>query len=173
MQKNRQAKHHHFGKNHRTFEAALLTWKAPEYAHHEKSALWFVIAGIILLAFIMYGLATDGWTFSIALIVFAGTYYLLHRETPKIVDVKISKVGVKIGRHSFPYSHMKGFWIFYDPPISKKLYLRINSHFHPDISISLEDVDSAEVRKVLSEHTQELPEKREPFSDTLVRVLKL
>lgn len=160
-------------KNHHAFEVSLLSWKAPEYAHHEKSILWFVIAGIVLTGFIVYGLLTDGWTFSIALVVFAGTYYLFHRETPKIVDVKISKAGVKIGRHSFPYSHMKGFWIFYDPPHVKKLYLRINSHFHPDISVSLEDVDIATVRQTLKQQTQELPEKREPFSDTLVRVLKL
>lgn len=160
-------------KNLHTFDAALLSWKAPEYTHHEKSGLWFIIAGAVLLFFVIYGLLTDGWTFSIALVVFAGTYYLLHRETPKIVDIKISKVGIKIGRHTFPYSHMKGFWVFYDPPLVKKLYLRINSHFHPDISVSLGDADISAVRQTLKQHTQELPEKREPFSDTLVRVLKL
>lgn len=155
------------------FDKAILTWKAPQFAHHEKSLLWFVIAGLAALLLVMYGLRTDGWTFSVAVIVFAGTYYLVHRHEPPTVEVKISKFGVKIGRHAFSFSNLKSFWIVYDPPFVKKLYLRMESKFQPDLFVSLEDADPAEVRRVLAHYLHELTGRHEPFSDMLVRLLKL
>lgn len=155
------------------FDKALLTWRAPEYHQHEKSAWWFIIAGMAAAVLIFYGIKTDGWTFSIAVAVFAAVYYLMHREQPPIVDVKISEAGVKVGHHIFPYSHLKYFWIIYDPPFVKRLYLRETSRFHPEVFISLEDTNPAQVRAVLSRHTEELKGKHEPFSDSLVRLFRL
>ncbi|MBI2638648.1 hypothetical protein HYW83_03600 [Candidatus Peregrinibacteria bacterium] len=164
---------HHAPVNQHAFDKALLTWRAPEYTHHEKSPIWFVVAGLIALLLVLYGLKTDGWTFSVAIIVFAGTYYLVHREAPKTVEVKISKFGVKIGRHVFPYSNLKSFWIVYEPPFIKKLYLRMASSFKPDVFIALEDADPVEVRRLLNTHLNELKGRHEPFSDTLVRLFRL
>lgn len=155
------------------FERAVLTWKAPQFAHHEKSLLWFVIAGLVAFLLVIYGLRTNGWTFSVAVIVFAGTYYLIHRHAPPIVDIKISKFGVKIGRHTFPFSNLKSFWIVYEPPFVKKLYLRMDSKFQPDIFISLENADPVEVRRILGTYLHEFTGRHEPFSDVLVRLLKL
>ena len=155
------------------FDQSLISWHAPEYQQHEKSALWYVVAAVIALALVIYGLKTDGWTFSVAIIVFAGTYYLFHRHTPPIIEIKISKMGVKIGRHTISYHNLKGFWIFYDPPFAKKLYFRSTSKVHPDIFVSLEDADPAEVRRVLKSHINEMEGLDEPFSDTLVRIFRL
>lgn len=168
-----QKKHWLHRENMHAFDKATLTWRAPQYMHHEKSLLWFVIAGFIAILLVIYGLKTNGWTFSVAIIVFVGTYYLMHRHAPPVVEVKISKFGVKIGRNVFPYSNLKSFWIVYDPPFVKKLYLRMDSKFQPDIFVSLEDADPVEVRKLLSEYIQEFSGRNEPFSDTLVRLLKL
>ncbi|MBI5412899.1 hypothetical protein HZA42_00945 [Candidatus Peregrinibacteria bacterium] len=156
-----------------SFENAILGWKAPEYTRHEKSALWFVIAAAVAIGLVIYGLATDGWSFSLAIIVFCGTYYLIHRKTPPIVEVKISKIGVKIGRHLFSYSGLEGFWIAYDPPFLKRLYLKMEAKFKPDVFVSIEDTDPVEVRKILLGHTNEISGKHEPFADTLVRLLGL
>lgn len=155
------------------FEQTVLSWKAPQFPHHEKSLLWFIVAGLVVFFLVMYGLRTDGWTFSVAILVFAGTYYLVHRHVPPTVDIKISKFGVKIGRHTFPFSHLKSFWIVYEPPFVKKLYLRMDSKLRPDLFISLEDADPAEVRQILSQYLNEFTGRHEPFSDTLVRLLKL
>lgn len=155
------------------FERAVINWKAPEYIYHEKSALWFIVAGFVAIALVIYGLTTDGWTFSVAIIVFAGTYYLFYRHAPPVVDVKLSRVGVKIGKHIFPYWKLKSFWIVYDPPLVKRLYLRTTSRFHPDIFISLENTDPSKIRAVLKEHIPEKENGTEPFADSLVRAFKL
>ncbi|MEK7523875.1 MAG: hypothetical protein AAB588_02475 [Patescibacteria group bacterium] len=155
------------------FDNEIFAWKAPEYLHHEKSLVWFGVAFLLVLGLVIYGLETDGWTFSLAVIVFAGTYYLVYRHPPSVVDIKISKMGVKIGHHLFPYTNLKGFWTAYDPPHVKKLYLRMAGRFEPDIFVSLEDADPSEVRRLLREHITELSGKHEPFSDTLVRLFRL
>ncbi len=155
------------------FENALIHWRAPEFHRHEKSLMWFIIAGLVAAALVIYGLMTDGWTFSIAVIVFAGAYYVMHLKPPQTVDVKISKIGLKIGRHLYLYSHLKCFWIVYNPPHVKRLYVRLASKFQPDIFVSLEDVDPAEVRHTLKVHMTELEGQHEPFSDTLVRLFRL
>lgn len=160
-------------KHHKPFNKALVTWRAPEYTRHEKSWLWFVIAALILAALVVYGLETDGWTFSVALIVFAGTYYLFYRHEPPMVEIKISKFGVKIGHHIFPYGNLKNFWIVYEPPLVKKLYLRMSSKFQPDVFVDLRDADPAAIRKVLKEHLKEKDTPHEPFSDILVRLFRL
>ncbi|MEK9133157.1 MAG: hypothetical protein AAB606_05655 [Patescibacteria group bacterium] len=161
------------GRPKHAYDDAVLTWKAPEYTYHEKSIIWFILAGFVALLLVIYGILTNGWTFSVAILVFAGTYYLVYREKPKMVEIKISRFGVKVGHHIFPYNHLKSFWIVYNLPFVKRLYLRFTSRLHPDIAISLEDMDAAQIRRVLADHLQELKGTHEPFSDALVRVFKL
>lgn len=159
--------------NANAFDKALLQFKSCEYPNHEKSLTWFLVAGAVLALLIAYGMSTGSWTFSVALLVFAGTYYLLHREDSKEFDVKISEMGVKIGRHAFPYSSLKNFWMVYDPPSVSKLYFRPAGRFKPDIFVMLEDAPVEEIRKALSPHVKELADTREPFADAVARILKL
>ena len=155
------------------FDSPLLTWKAPEYIYHEKSFLWFIIAAIVAFLLVIYGLETYGWTFCVAVVVFAGVYYMFYRHKPEIIDVKLSRIGVKVGRHVFPYSNIRNFWIVYDPPFVKKIYFRMMSKLHPDIFVPLDGVDIAEVKHILSKYVEEIKGKAEPISDTLVRFFKL
>ena len=155
------------------FEKSVISWRAPEYIYHEKSVLWFIFAGIAALGLVIYGLLSGGWTFSVAIIVFAGTYYLFYRNAPPIIEVKISKVGVKIGKHLFPYDKLKKFWIVYDVPFVKRLYLRTTSRLHPDIFVSLEDMDPSKIKAILKGHIPEKENGSEPFADALVRAFRL
>lgn len=155
------------------FGKTLVSWRAPEYVHHEKSLLWFIFAALVVVLLVWYGLATDGWTFSVAVLVFAGTYYLMYRGKPRIVEVAVSNMGIKIGGHVFHFGNLKNFWIVYDPPFVNKLYLRSKSKLKPDIFVSLENAPVAEIKSVLSKHLAEMGDKQEPFSDTLIRIFKL
>lgn len=169
-------KRSHGGKktlNVHAFDQAVLSWRAPEYVHHEKSLLWFIIAGLIALGLVIYGLETNSWTFSLTVIVFSGTYYLVYREKPSVVEVKISKIGVKIGRNIFSYSHITGFWLVYNPPFAKKVYFKMTSKFHPYVVISFDDADPVEIRHTLLKHLKEMKGNSEPFSDVLVRLFRL
>ncbi|MBI2453916.1 hypothetical protein HYV58_01925, partial [Candidatus Peregrinibacteria bacterium] len=129
---------------------ALCYWRAPQYLHHEKTALWFAVFGAVIFSFVLYGLKTGAWTFSVAVVVFAGTYYLYERHRPEPVDIKLSKHSLMVGKKRYPYSHLKNFWIVDEPPFPKKLYLRAASRLAPDFYIPLGNADSDAVREVLS-----------------------
>ncbi len=156
-----------------TPEVISLTWVAQEYPYHQKSLLWFIIAGIILVSLIIYGLLTDGWTFSMALIVAAGAYYVSHRNPPEIVPICVTNKGIKVGRHVLAYPSIKFFWIVYDPPYVKRLYIRLHARLGVNIAIELEDVDVNDLRKELKKHVAEHTISEEPFAETLIRWLRL
>lgn len=156
-----------------TKEVVSLAWVAQEYPYHEKSLLWFIIAGTILLSLIVYGLLTDGWTFSMALIVAAGAYYVSHRNPPEIVPISVTNKGIKVGKHTFAYPSIKCFWIVYDPPHTRRLYIRLHARLAVNIAIELEDVDVNDLRKELLKHLAEHTVSEEPFTETLIRLLRL
>lgn len=156
-----------------TKEVVSLAWVAQEYPYHEKSLLWFIIAGVILLSLIVYGLLTDGWTFSMALIVAAGAYYVSHRNPPEIVPISVTNKGIKVGKHTFAYPSIQCFWIVYDPPHTRRLYIRLHARLSVNIAIELEDVDVTDLRKQLRKHVSEHAVSAEPFTDTLIRLLRL
>jgi len=154
-------------------KALEIVWRAYEYDHHEKTLLWFVIAGVVALGFIVYGLLTDGWTFSLAILAFCVAYYAMHRHEPKIVDIKLNSKGVHIGRHFFSNVQFKNFWIVYDPPHVARLYLRFRSRVRQDLILSIADQDPAEIRRALKAHINEWEAGEEPLVDIFIRLLRL
>lgn len=154
-------------------EEIFITWRAQEYPHHEKSLLWFVIASLIVTSLVIYGLMTDGWTFSMAIIVASGAYYVSHRTPPQVVTMSVTSRGVRIGRHLLEYPTIKNFWIAFNPPLVRRLYLRMQPKFSADIVVDVHDVDVTELRQVLKKHLTENEKNAEPFSDTLIRLLRL
>ena len=126
-----------------------------------------------MIAFVIYGVQTSGWTFSIAILVFAGVYLLFHSKDPKRVPVKVSHVGIKVGNHFVPYSHMRTFWIVYRPPYISALNIRMSRKMMPDLMISLEEENPGPLREYIATQIPEWEGKEEAFTNTLVRLLRL
>ncbi len=154
-------------------EEIFVSWRAKEYPHHEKSLLWFIIAAVILSSLVVYGVMTDGWTFSMAIIVAAGAYYVSHRTPPDVVTMSVTSRGVRIGRHLFEYHSLKNFWIVFNPPYVHRLYLRMKTKYAADVIVDVHDSDVAELRALLKKHVTENEKTTEPFADTLIRLLRL
>lgn len=155
------------------FDNALFSWSAPEYVHHEKGFLWKIIVPGLWLILVIYALFSAAWTFAVSLLIFAGVYWLIYHEKPEHIPVKISRVGIKIGSHEIPFNHIRAFWILYQPPFLKQLQIRTILRFTPDILISLQDQDPAEIREYLASQIQEWEGRDETISEIFIRVLKL
>ncbi len=156
-----------------SFDKHIIGWTAPEYIQHEKGLKWFIAAGIIILILVVYGILADNWTLSIALVLAAAVYVMVHGQTPGDVKVVVSKTGIKVGEREYPYQNIKYFWIIYKPPKVKTLNLQTNSKFLPDITIQLGDQDPAELRTFLLMHIREREGKEETLVDSFLRILKL
>lgn len=154
------------------FNNPVIYWQAPKYIQHEKSVKWFIAAGIIVLLLVISSIYFNNWSFAVALITLAVVYFMMHKEEPQMVDVVISKAGIKFGNKEIPYQNIKAFWIIYEPPNIKTLHLQFTGARH-DLVIQLEDQDPAELRTFLCSQVREIEGKHESFTDALIRVLKM
>lgn len=155
------------------YDNAVISWITPEYILHEKGRLWTIIAVITVIIAAILGILTDGWTFSLAVVVFAVVYYILHIEHPKDLEVKISEFGIKIGAKIYSFNNIKAFWIIYEPPYVKTLTIQVKGEWLSEVVIQLNGEDPSKVRQFLGGKLPELKDKAEAFSDVLLRIFKI
>lgn len=154
-------------------EKIIISWNAPEYLVHDKGKQWYLVAGIILLITVIISIFTDNVTLALALIVLAAVYYHTHRfHPPKDIEIKITEMGMKIGKMFFPYSHIQAFWIIRKNGLNT-LNLRVAGKYFSEVIIQLNDQDPVPVREYLVGQIPEWEGKEESASDTLLRLLKL
>lgn len=163
---------HHEEEKH-AYHEAVLSWNAEEYIKAEKSFIWFILAGIVVALLLIYGIRDGSWTFSAAVIAAVFAYIVYYRQKPRNIKIVVSKIGIMIGKHKLPYSHMKAFWIIYHPPFIQTLNIRTTDTFGPDITIQLDKQSPAEVREYMVKQIPEWEGKYENFVDSLSRFLKL
>lgn len=155
------------------FDHAVISWVTPEYIKHEKGFFWKVAAITFLAVLAAFGLMENAWTFSLAIVAFGVTYFLINLEAPKNVEVKISETGIKFGNRKYSYGKIKAFWVIYQPPYVKTLNIRVHGEFLSDISIQLNGQNPAMVREFLLTKIPEMEGKAETLSDALFRLLKI
>ncbi len=156
------------------YDKAVFTWIAPEYIQHPKSRVWYIAAAIIAGIVVIVDIFTADFTMALAVIVLAVVYMYVHsHHPPKEIKITISKMGIKVGKMVFPYSSIRAFWIFYNPPHISTLNLRVKEHFFSDVIIQLNHEDPVPIREFLCGQIPEWEGKHESFSDLVLRLLKL
>jgi hypothetical protein len=151
----------------------IFSWIAPEYVQHQKSARWYVIAGVATLLFLIWAIFTGSWSMTFAIIVFAAVYQYTHAyHPPKNIQITVSEMGIGIGKMFFPYSHIQAFWIIYKPGL-QTLNLRVSKSFFSDVMIQLNSQDPVELRQYLVGQIAEWEGKDERIGDLFLRLLKL
>jgi len=151
----------------------LLQWRAPEFITHQRGKKWFLIMGVIVLLLIIYALATNSATMAIVFIVLAGVYYLTHNQEPRIIDIKITELGIYAGKTFYPYNMINSYWILYYPPYVHSLNLRLSNKTLSRVVIQLDVQDPVEVRKTLAKEIPEIEGQDESMSEILIRLLRL
>ena len=155
------------------YDEAILSWVSPETIKHDRGVLWQAIISFIIITSIGLSFYFNNPTFAIAIIAFVLVYYLAHLEHPKDVEVKISNIGIKVGSRKYPYNRIKSFWIVYEPPNVKILYIRVSGEVISDIAILLDGQSPSPVREVLIEKVPELEGEGEKLSNILFRLFKI
>jgi hypothetical protein len=151
----------------------LLEWQAPEFVKHEKGKTWYLVAGILTLCLIAYALYTGSATMAIVFIVLAGVYILTHNQQPKVVDIKITQLGLFVGEVFYPYNMVRAFWIVFHPPVVQTLNLRLAGKAGTKITIQLDSQNPVEVRALLAKEIPEVEGQQETMNEMLIRLLRL
>ena len=156
------------------YDKAVYSWTAPEYIQHDKDKNWYIAEALAVGFLMLISIISSNYTMSLALVTLVIVYhYLQIKHPPKNIKIIISKIGIKVGNLTFPYSHIQSFWIMYNPPFLKTLNFRVKRHFFVDVTVQLVDTDPVTVRHFLSKQIPELKGKTEQFSDFALRLLKL
>jgi hypothetical protein len=153
-----------------------MQWITPAYRQTEKSKGWYLIMGLIVLIFVIYGMFSgdsSGWIVSITFLVLAATYYLTEMKPAPAVKVQISQLGVTFGPRFIPYNQMKSFWLLNEQN-ARHLNLTLLKGASRNLSIIVpEEVNMARLREYLLRQIPEEEGREESFTDQLIRNLGL
>lgn len=155
------------------FEQVLFGWYAPEFLRYPKGWKWVTLALLIDFGFLTWAYLVDSWAMMLVFVVLPVVYYLEQRVQPKSTEVLVSQYGIKFGIHQIPYSDMKGFWIFHEPPYVDELHIKTNRRMHPEITIPLMGMDPTILRQYLVTQIPEFEGKKRSLLDILIHLLRL
>ena len=149
----------------------LVSWEASEYEHFEKSSDWYWAVGIIACGFFIVAIILKNFLFAIISILGGFGLALYGSREPKIVSFAITSRGLKIDNNLFTYDTLKSFWLNYDPPHVKELYVISKKAMLPQITIPLGKADPNEIREHLIKFIEE-KHTDEPLSHIIARFLR-
>ncbi|MDP6575059.1 MAG: hypothetical protein QF755_01010 [Candidatus Peribacteraceae bacterium] len=153
-------------------DKVLLSWTSSNRQEHQRTLLWYILAAIVAFMLIVYSVATKSWSFTFLLFVSGGLYVILHRKKPKQIAMSIKQLGFQFGEEFIPWSSIKGFWVLKHKDF-QELHIERNAKFGIEISVSIQNMDSENIRGLLAQFTPELTDKHEKLFDKIIRISKL
>ncbi len=152
----------------------IFGWMVDEYERHERGPVWYAIAFLIGLSFVLYAIVTRNFLFAVVVIMAGVIIALSALREPQKIPFLITTRGVALGHQFVSYKDLRSFWILYEPPHLKNLYLDFRSPITPHLVIPLDDQDPIEIRTALLEFLIENEtQEDEPLTDILGRFLKI
>jgi len=149
-------------------------WTVQEYDRHQRGLLWYILiisAGMILVA---YGFMSNNFLFSLIIILSAIILFIQSYQSPAQVLFRITELGVVLGNRFYKYSELKNFYIIYQPPEVKTLFIEPKSGMRPVLRVPLLDEDPLNVREAMNVFlVEDLEKEEEPFTDLFARRWKI
>ncbi len=162
------------------------SWSFLEFPKYTRGKAWYVGAGVVGAILIAYAFFTHNFLFALIVVMMALIIFLQHTRSPKKITCSIGAGGIKLARQNFagqnlgwlarqdiPWNDITKFWIIYQPPEVKKLYLATKRFLMPQISVPLEQQNPVQIRELLLKYLPEdLTKENESNVDTMSRILK-
>ena len=90
----------------------LLEWQALDTHPHKRSSRWYMLGGIFILMFAVYGLWEGSWLMALVAILIGGMYFLMRNTAPRKITIRITAIGVQVEENVTTWNQLKDFWIF-------------------------------------------------------------
>lgn len=134
-----------------------------------------MIAGILSLTFIIWGIFVGLYVLSIVVFIFIGVYLLMENNAPEITQIAVDEDGININGGFYDYPSIEEFFIVYDNRKAILLRLKLKKKWLNTIDIDITpDVNSYELRTFLLQYIQESEKWGElTNSERLMRYLKI
>ncbi len=152
----------------------IFSWEVDEYVRHERGPVWYAVAFLVGLSLVMYAIVTRNFLFAIVIIMAGVIIALSALREPQRISFMLTTRGVALGSQFVPFKELKSFWILYEPPQVKNLYVDFRSAITPHLVVPIEEMDPLELRRALLEFLAEnKSQEDESMSEILGRLLKL
>ncbi len=156
------------------FGEEVFRWEVDEYERHARGPIWYSVAFLVGLSLVLYAIVTRNFLFAIIVIMAGVIIALSTLREPQRIPFLVTTRGVALGSQFIAYKDLKSFWILYEPPHTKKLYVDFRSPITPHLAVPLEDQDPLELREALLQFIMEDPtQEDESLTELLGRVMKL
>lgn len=150
--------------------AVLHEWTVTEYERHNRGTSWYVVMGSAGLLLVLYGVIAGNFLLSLIIILTGIILFLQSHQEPMQIPFRITETGVMLNDRLYPYSELDEFYLVYQPPEVKTLFIHPRSPWRPVLRIPLLDENPIDIRHTLQEFLTENTEKEEePVSDTFAR----
>ncbi len=151
-------------------DSALIAWEGPEFEVYERDKQWYIAVLVVLLLIIIYAVIINSPIMAITFILIGVVGYIYLQKDPRHLVFAVTAEGVVVGEELFPFGDIESFWIFYEPPHTYLLSLRMRNRALPYVHMPLHQVDPVELREAL---LQFIPEERQEMGviDTIERLM--
>ena len=125
-----------------------FSWQASEFIHHQKSAGWYMVLGLLVVVLIIAAVITKQW-FSIA--VFApmtAAVVVYASKEPRILSYRLDSHGLSIDNKPNPYSRFKSYSVLKDTGWHM-IDLDPTQRFAPRVSIIFDNDDLDKITAIL------------------------
>ncbi len=152
----------------------LVAWEFPEFNKRQRPTKWWLGAGIVWLALVIWALlGLQSFLFLLILLFGVIIFITQERREPDILECRITLDGVEVDDRLYPYDQLVQFYIVYHPGEVTALFLD-RSGMRPTVSIPLNNQEPAAVREALTPRLKEdIDTQHEPLLDQLARRLGL
>ncbi len=149
-----------------------IQWQAPEYIHHEKNPLWFVVFGVVVVALTVVAIfLIKSWTFVILIPVMAAALIAYSHRPPRVMDYVLSGKGLYINDTLHPFAEFKGFGVIQDQTEYSLVFIPVR-RFRPSLTVYFPEEKGEAVVDFLGVRLPMQPLKLDAF-DKIVRMLGL
>lgn len=150
------------------------SWDFPEFIRSKRSGWWYAFAALVAGGSIILSILSANPLFAIFIVLIVIIYVVRLKQRPSTIVVSITEDGIEVGERYYSYDDLKEFWIAYEPPKVKRLYIRFRNGVRANLSIPFEDQNPVAIREILLQYLEEdLDQRGESVSDAFQRFLKL
>lgn len=149
-------------------------WTVKEFEKHHRPPAWYIVMGTFLALFVLFGVFSGNFLFSLVIVLAAIILFIQGKQDPIDVSFAITTLGVIVGNRFYPYTELIDFYIVYEPPEVKMLFLETRSPVRPLLRVPLNENNPIQVRRTLRQYLQEnLEKEEEPAADAFARRWRL
>ena len=151
-----------------------VKWNFPEFVNAKKSKRWYVVVISVLVILLLFAVFTGNFLFAVILLLGAFVMIFQSYGPSRSIPVVIGEDGIVVDRDFIQYKNLQNFWLIYQPPEVKFLYLSFKNQLRSNLALPLEDINPLLVREALLNHIEEdLEQNEEDMSEVVSRLLRI